>query len=314
MSKLPARRFPISATGLALLAGCTSTPVASLPDPLPETLDWAWPESANAGAFLGLEVRENDSGSLENLRLDPGVRVARIAPGSPAAEAGFAIGDVLLEWGDVRIDDPETLVAVLADADVAVVHEPLVRRGDSAFRVPVQLRALSTTAGEPTLAWRSDPVRSRAGWLTGRGGVVLVTTDPDGPFEQAGIKVGSVVTELDGEPVRSARTLIRELQAREVGAKVVVRFQGPVDEEGDEDAGTAVVHLWSSPVRLTGAGVPILIGYEASVDGETASFYIVDLWILSLFKYRREGNERHYRLLTFITFSTGVGELAEGGA
>lgn len=305
MSKLPA-------TALALLAGCTTAPVASLPDPLPETLEWARAarEDADAapGAFLGLEVRENDSGSLEDLRLDPGVRVTRIAPGSPAAEAGFAIGDVLLEWGAVRVDDAETLAAVLADADVAVVHEPLVRRGDSVFQVPVQLRALSTAAGEVTLAWRSDPARSRAGWLTGQGGVVLVTADPDGPFARAGIGLGSVVTALDGAPVRSARTLIRELQAREAGAEVEVRFRDP---DGDA-ARSARVRLWAPPTRVIGAGVPILIGYEGSVDGESASFYIVDLWLLSLFKYRREGSERHYRILTFISFSTGVGELAEG--
>lgn len=303
------------------LAACTSAPVQPLPDPLPEILEWARPAAQQGEAFLGLEVRENDSGSLEALSFDPGVRVTRVVEGSPAAQAGLTVGDVLLALGEARVDDPGTLSALLRGARPGAELELEVRRGDSVFRVPVRLRPPAGEApGEALLVWRSDPARSRAGWLAGRGGVVLVTSHPDGPFPRAGIEVGSVVTALDGEPVHSERALIRNLQAREPGARVRVDFRAPPDRDAQAGAGagpgpgaeqTAAVHLLVPRERVIEATLPVLIGYTSSVDGETAGFYLLDLWLISLFRYRREGNERHYRILRFITFSTGVGELSD---
>lgn len=310
------RTRSIYATGLALLAACTTAPVAPIPDPLPETLEWARPAPAAAGAFLGLEVRENDSGSLEELRFDPGVRVVAVADGSPAKRAGFAVGDVLLAWGEVRVDDPATLDALLAEASAEEQHELEVQRGDSVFSVPVRLRPRGAPeeAGEPRLLWRSDPARSRAGWLGGRGGVVLVTSDPDGPFPRAGVEVESVVLALDGEPVLSERGLIRALQRREPGERVEVLYRAPqAAEEPAAEPRSATVRLFVPPRRITEATLPVLVGYRSSVDGDTASFYLIDLWFISLFRYRREGSERHYSILRFITFATGVGELEEGG-
>ena len=76
-----------AALSLCLLAAGTScqyAPERTIPDPLPETLEWAIPQ-AGASAFLGVEVRENDSGSLESLSFDPGVRVHAVTERSPAA-------------------------------------------------------------------------------------------------------------------------------------------------------------------------------------------------------------------------------------
>ena len=41
------------------------------------------------------------------------------------------------------------------------------------------------------------------------------------------------------------------------------------------------------------------------------SFALLDLWIISLFEYQRDGGERSYRLLKFIRFGSGYGELVE---
>ncbi len=293
---------------LAALPACTSVPLAAIPDPLPETLEWATAAKPDADAFLGLEVRENDSGSLEALSFDPGVRVTRVAAGSPAERAGLQVGDVLLAWGAESVSDPTVLEALLAAGDVERETRLEVQRGDAVFEVGVQLRSRDAPAPEANLLWRADPARSRAGWLAGQGGVVLVTSDPKGPFPEAGVPIGSVVTHVDGEPQRSERALIRSLLEREPGARIDVDYRGP----GDAASLRTSVQLYDSPRRVTAAGLPVLAGYKADADGETASFYLVDLWFISLFRYRREGLERHYRILRFIQFSTGVGELGEG--
>lgn len=300
--------LPLATSALVLLCACTSAPSRALPDPLPETLAWAGETPADEGAFLGLEVRENRSSSLEQLDIAPGARVTAVTAGSPADEAGFRVGDVLLGWSDTAVADPTTLEQMLATADIASEHELEVRRGDSVFMVPVRLRGREAAPSAARLVWRADPARSRAGWLAGHGGVVLVTSDPEGPFPSAGIEAGSVVTAVDGEPFRSERALIRALQSRDPGEEIRVRFRAPGSELDRETS----VELFAPPRRVIAAGVPVLVGYESSVDGDTAGSYLIDLWFISLFRYRREGTERHYSVLRFIRFSTGVGELAGG--
>jgi len=290
---------------LAWLSACTSVPVGAIPDPLPETLEWTAAEPSDGGAFLGLEVRENDSGSLEELSFDPGVRVTRVVADSPAEHAGIRTGDVLLAWNGESVSDPTTLEQLLIEGDVEVPTRLEVQRGDAVFEVSVSLRPREGATAPARLVWRADPARSRAGWLAGQDGVVLVTSDPEGPFVAAGVAVGSVVTHLDGERQRSELALIRALLEREPGASVAVDFVPP----GGGEARREEVELHGPGRRVTRAGVPILIGYRADANGEAASFYVLDVWLLSLFSYRREGAERHYSVLGLVNYSTGVGEL-----
>src|SRR5690606_12634668 len=135
----------------------------------------------------------------------------------------------------------------LSEAESKVTLE--VRRGDSVFGVPTELGArVDPNQAEPAeLRWRADPVRSRAGWLGGHGGVVLVTSAEDGPFSDAGIEPGSVVLAIEGEPVRSDRALVRRLAAEEPGARVDVLWRA----QGDDEERTTTVRLHAPPRRVT---------------------------------------------------------------
>ena len=314
----------VSILGSLLFGSCVGVASDPMPDPFPETLAWARGPAAESRAFLGLEGRENDSGSLEALSFERGLRVTEVVPGSPAQAAGLRVGDVLLAWEDIPVDDPETLEALLAAVDRSARPVLQVRRADSVFAVSVQLEAKAPDVeGDVPLLWRADPTRSLAGWLTGRGGVVLVTSAADGPFPRAGLPIGSVVLRLDGEPVRSARALIRNLQAREAGSRVEVHYLAPeiLGASDPIDAGSRVassddilsaeVELFAPRRRLIEASLPVLAGYFSSPDGEQSHGYLLDLYFISLFRYRRDGEEREYRFLRFIRFATGVGELTE---
>ncbi len=294
---------------LFALAGCTTAPTGPVPDPLPETLAWARP-AATSASFVGLETRENTGASLDALSFEPGVRVVRVVEGSPAAAAGFEPGDVVLAAGGHAIGDVETFAAVERGA---VPGEPLVlevQRGDTVFEIVVAPRGIAPDPAradvDPRVLYRVDPTRSRAGWVAARGGVVLAATAPDGPFERAGVPVGSVVTSIDGEPVIAAHELIRAFLAREPGDDVRVAFVAPGGEPREE-----TVELYERGRTVTELSVPILVGYEAAADGSEVSFELLDLWILSLFSYERDGAERRYSILSLIRFSSGVGELTQ---
>ena len=298
---------PFAPSLLLALAACTSSPLAPIPEPLPEALSWAAGE-AGGGAFLGLRTRENDSGSLDALFFRPGVRVTEVLESSPAAAAGFRVGDVVRAFAGHEVNDPAALDNLLeATAAGPEPVEVLVQRDDSVFAVPVVLRRAGVDVeGTARLVHRLDPARSRAAWRTGRGGAVLVSSDDDAPFPRAGVPVGSVVTAVDGREVLSARALLRELQVRAPGDEVDVTFS---DSAGASR--TAAVTLQEQPTRMTGLSIPILLGYHADAEGESTSFVLLDLWLLSLFRYEREGHEQEWRILRFLRFSRGVGELAE---
>jgi len=296
--------------GLALgFSACTTSPVAPIPPPLPDTLAWATAGDDSGGAFLGLKTRENVGRSFEDLDSAAGVRVSRVVENSPAAEAGFEVGDVILAFGEHATDDPGTLDALVA-AGVPETEVALsVQRGDTVFNVPVKLGSLggggATTEAAPEVVHRIDPTRSRAGWVTGHEGVVLVTSAPEGPFPRAGVPVKSVVHAIDGVEVFSDRALIRALQERSPGEKVEVAF---VDPEGK--AGTRTVKLQDQKTKVTKAKIPILYDFEADTAGERKYFSVVNLWIIWLFRYERSGAEKHYSFLRFFKFNTGVGELS----
>jgi len=289
------------------LAGCSTAPAEAIPEPLPEALAWARPAQEGTRNFLGLKTRENDSGSLDALTFDPGARVVRVVENSPAAAAGLQVGDVVLGWGDSDVDDPEALATLLQRTPVGAEIRVRVQRDDTVFEVPVRLRAdTAPSVGEVEVLQRIDPARSRAGWVTGRGGAVLVASAEDAPFPLAGVPVGSAVTAVDGEEVLSARALIRALRARPAGSVVRVDFHGSAAERQ-----VAEVELFEAATVVTGAQLPILFNYTHDLVGDTTEFALIDLWFISLFRYIRTGGEREYRVLRWIQFSSGKGELAE---
>ncbi len=288
---------------LSTLVGCKSAPTTQIPEPLPETLEWAMP--AGEGAFLGLKTQENDSGSLDALFFEPGARVSRVIESSPAFSAGVQVGDVVLALDEHEVDDPAALDALVDAAGAEAVVSLRVQRGDTVFDVPVTLRAREAGAKPPEVLFRKDASRSRAGWVSGRGGAVLVSAPADSPVLAAGLELGEVVLAVEGREVHSARALIRELERHEPGASVELSV---ASEAGPRQV---ALELASTPRRTTKASVPILFTYKAAADGSRASFVLLDLYVISLFRYTRSGAEREYRVLRWIRYSSGVGELGE---
>lgn len=279
-------------------------PTGPLPDPLPATLEWAQ-TSAEEGCFLGLTVRENDSGSLESLSFDPGVRITAVAEGSPAEAAGMQIGDVLLSLAGVDISDPGGLASVLTERQSGQSTDAQVQRGDSLFELSLTPSARSGSNGAAQRLWRADPARSQAGWLAGQGGVVLVTSHEDGPFPTAGVPVGSVILTVDDETQRSDLDMIRYFQAQDEGQRIEVSYRAP-DSEAIQ---SARVQLAYPERRITHLGAPILMTYSSDPEGSETHFVVLDFWFISLFRYTREGQEKHWSILRFLRFSTGLGEL-----
>lgn len=288
---------------LVLLGSCQTAPERTIPDPLPETLEWAIPASTDA-AFLGLEVRENDSGSLESLSFAPGVRVHALVERSPAEQAGIQVDDVLLSMNGVEVAVPEDLEQILMETEGGTLASLAIQRGDTVFDVNVNLGGASSEeapAASVREAFVLDPARTSAAWGSG-GGAVLVSFAKKSPVR--GLGLGARVTEVNGDPVKSGRGLVRRLLGMDPGTAVQMTVEA---EDGSRTERR--VKLLGEGRRTTRFSIPVLTTYDATADRERTSFVLLDLYLISLFRYERDGGEKRWSFLRFFQWSTGIGEL-----
>jgi len=169
-----------------------------------------------------------------------GALVADVTPGGPASKAGIARGDVIVRWGDRRVQHSRELPLMVAltppgtRVPVAVVREGRERTVDvTVDRMPAEERRESRAPshGGSLEAWGlavsalgRDDAR-RLGVKPGSG--VIVTDVAEGsPADEAGVEPGDVVVEVNRRAVRSPADLGRALAASPRRALLLVRRNG----------------------------------------------------------------------------------------
>ena len=166
-----------------------------------------------------------------------GALVADVTPGGPASKAGIARGDVIVRWGDRRVQRSRELPLMVAltppgtRVPVAVVRDGHERTVDvTVDRMPAEERRESRapSRGGSLEAWGlavaalgRDDAR-RLGVKPGSG--VIVTDVAEGsPADEAGVEPGDVVVEANRRAVRSPADLGRALAASPRRALLLVR-------------------------------------------------------------------------------------------
>ena len=162
-----------------------------------------------------------------------GVRVVRVVPGSAAERAGLQTGDRIVRFDGRQIDSPHALrSAVLAAEEEVVVH---IRR--AAAQEPETL--VVRLSGRPMrlgIAWRTDDAEPNA--------VILTRVVPDSPADQAGLRVGDRIYEINGRSVTSGRQFFRLATSTPGPLKLLVERQGrlevrtvlPIDQSPESTA------------------------------------------------------------------------------
>ena len=303
----PATRHRLLLLAIALCAsGCISRgPRQQAPTvPITRAEDVLWKMEAAPLPLLeriGLSVTSNDGDSLEELAPLPGVRIAHVSAGTPAALAQLRVDDVILSIGGKRVDDSEALeMAILATGSQEFSLQ--LRRGTVGFETQLQLPPTSTHQA-PRLLSRVDPLATRAAYRTIAMGRVEVTQLFDhSPLAAAGVEPGAVIVAINGQEVTHAEALVKAmLTEHELGDTVRISFGS---------GQTCPIELWSPDRVTTQVSIPILFNYQHDVSRDATEWTLVNLWIIKLLNFRFEKEERHYSFLGF-TFSSGVGELQE---
>ncbi|WP_290647707.1 DegQ family serine endoprotease [Aquisalimonas sp.] len=176
-----------------------------------------------ARGWLGVLIQDVDRDLAESFGMDRpyGALVAEVTPDSPAADAGFEAGDVIVKFDDQEVgvssELPPMVGRMRADTEVTVE----VIRGGEHEDISVTLGELpdDLAADEPPreeapeeesvpqeqyfgmeLRDLTDEQREEMG--VEHGGV-LVESISEGPAQQSGIRRGDVITMLDQERVDS---------------------------------------------------------------------------------------------------------------
>lgn len=219
-----------------------------LADPAADSAERAEP------GYLGLVADEADA---------PGVRVIDVAASGPAALAGIQPGDLLKSVDGQSLRSVDDLARALEGKKVGAKLNFNLQRGSSEQKKIVTLgrkRAAARGAEElpgPALP-PPDPIMNqgrrlgvrtvnvsddaaRQNKLASAKGAVVISVAPGSPAALAGIPVGAIITDLDGQPVASPNELadaIRQLATSEVeltyyhqGQKIRQRIS--LDESAD---------------------------------------------------------------------------------
>lgn len=191
---------------------------------------------------LGVQIQTVTEDLAKGLALDEprGALVSDVVPGSPAAEAGIEVGDVIVGLNGKPVKEMRELprrVARLEPGSEARLE--LLRNGERR-QLGVTLGAQQRTTAkageadgdhqESRLGVMAAPVneRSRARFDLPEGvdGAVLVRVQPGSAAARAGLRPGDVIRQVNGKPVTSAGDLSEAVHSNPENLVMLVNREG----------------------------------------------------------------------------------------
>jgi len=184
-------------------------------------------DEGHPAAWLGIyldhpEARETEDGSMTT---PPGARIRGIIGDSPADRAGLRARDRILAVETERLASPNDLLSTLSAMEAGRWISLTVERGGEELMIEARL------AERPT---DMKGFKIRTGWIgieaidlpeslrrhfgaPEDAGVMLSLVEPGSPADVAGLRLGDVVFEAGGVPVRSAADLAERVATGGVG-------------------------------------------------------------------------------------------------
>jgi S1-C subfamily serine protease len=296
-------KFTPTVTLAIALTACASCAFTSEPLPLPASfyaMETAVDNAARQEAFLGIEVELNEPEDMFSLDAPPGVRVISVVEESPAAVAGFVLGDILLSFDGRATDDPQRLTSLLAAVTEAHSVELSFQRGSQVLAVDVSLTMHSTSAAR--YLYHVDRGLLRGAFRNSASGLPeVVELDSISPLLAAGMAPGDIILSFQGEDPGSAAEFVRHVRLGvQPGDALVFELQNAAGGKRSIET-----NAWSPDHVVTDLTLWPLFSWQREIGADRGSFAIGTFIITDLFRYRRDGHEGYYSVLSLLTWETG---------
>jgi serine protease Do len=173
--------------------------------------------------WLGITIQEitPEIAHKFGLRQSGGALVSDVVRGSPAHRAGIMRGDVILEFDGKEIKDVATLRNMVAQSKIGLQVDIKVLRGDREVTLKATIMELPAEVGDivPSSSRGMDmgnnaisgitvmdlntAIRKQLGIDMDAHGVVVVKVEHDTSAEEAGIRKGDVIQEIDRQRINN---------------------------------------------------------------------------------------------------------------
>jgi serine protease Do len=177
---------------------------------------------------VGLQPLTPDLAASFNAKDKAGVLVSEVVPGSPAAKAGVKAGDIVVEFNAKKVQNPGELARAVGLAKPGQDTKVTIWRDGAEKTLEVKL---AEAPGEPTRSRLGLDVRpltpdvAREVGVEGTDGVVVAAVEEGSVADDAGIRRGDVIKELDRKPVKSISDFEKAAADLKGNQPVTVRLQ-----------------------------------------------------------------------------------------
>ncbi len=187
--------------------------------------------------WLGIVIQELTPELAESFAVqrDSGVLVADVMKDSPAEAAGLKPGDIIVEFGGAPIKDVTELQKRVAAVEPGRPTPLVVIRDKVSTPLTVKIgeqpgeeTAATAQPKEETLGLTVEPLTPEASQrfqLTAKSGVVVTDVAAGSSGEQAGIRAGDAILEVNRQPVTDVESFRRIIVSVKPGEIVPVYLQ-----------------------------------------------------------------------------------------
>jgi serine protease Do len=186
--------------------------------------------------WLGVLIQKVTPEIAESLGLHEtsGALVADVTKGGPAKEAGIQVGDVIVEFDGSPVKESLDLPLLVARTPVGKLVKVKVLRGNGEKSIEVKVQQLqddevevSRAAGAPedfglTVKDLTPEVAESLGIDSSIEGVVVASIVPGSPADEAQIRRGDVILEVNRRPVADSAAFRTAVLATEKGKSLLV--------------------------------------------------------------------------------------------
>ena len=176
---------------------------------------WGSPaEAARPWGWLGVRIRDLSEQEMDEISQQHGIRegfgamIVEVLKQTPAEASGLRSGDLIVQFRDLPVVDTRTLQRLVSQAGVGeTVTLTVLRSEDGRHRVPVKLGpmpeavAAERVAAEFGFLVREPEAQPEVGGRAASAVPSVAAVLRGSRAEQAGLRVGDVLVEVNGRPV-----------------------------------------------------------------------------------------------------------------